>query len=267
MTVGVRRYQTALITGASSGIGSEFARQLAEVSDTLVLVARRESRLLELAAELETANTGLEVRVRAADLNVVEDRAGLLEWLGRESLFPDLLVNNAGMGDYGELATADWSKLEAMIRLNMESLTWLTHAVVPGMIAVRHGAILNVSSVASLLPIPDFAVYAATKAYVTSFSEALRLELREHGIAVSALCPGPVHTEFSETAMRNEASGGPMGEFFYVDVATVVEQALEGLRRNAPRVFPGWQIAGAAALLGLIPMLAVRALMGRRPRR
>lgn len=257
----------ALVTGASSGIGAEFARQLAPTTRTLVLVARREERLAELAAELEAGHAHLSVRYRGIDLTQEADRESLLTWLADEQLAPDLLVNNAGMGDYGELASAEWPKLQAMIRLNMEALTWLTHAVLPGMLAVNQGAILHVSSIASLLPIPDFAVYAATKAYVTSFSEALRLELREHGIRVSALCPGPVHTEFGEVAMRADGRGGPAHEWFYVETAEVVAEGLRGLERNAPRIFPGWPIAMGALVLGLLPMIAVRALMAQRPRR
>lgn len=260
-------YRCALITGASSGIGAEFARQLAPECRQLVLVARRAGRLDDLAARLTVTRPELKVRVFAADLNDPDDRERLLAWLASERLIPDLLVNNAGMGDYGEVATAEWSKLEAMIRLNVESLTWLTHAVVPAMIAAGGGAVLNVSSLASVLPIPDFAVYAATKSYVTSFSEALRLELRDHGIAVTALCPGPVHTEFGERARREGGSGGPLNETFYVGCSEVVAEGLAGLRSNRPRVYPGWKIAGAAALLSLLPMVAVRALMGRRPRR
>lgn len=260
-------HRCALVTGASSGIGAEFAHQLAPDCGQLVLVARRAGRLEEMAASLAEAHPGLEVSTFAADLVDSGDRNRLLAWLAKERLIPDLLVNNAGMGDYGEVATADWSKLEAMIRLNVESLTWLTHAVLPAMIQMGGGAVLNVSSLASVLPIPDFAVYAATKAYVTSFSEALRLEVAEQGIQVTALCPGPVHTEFGDVARREEGGGGPLSEAFYVDRSQVVAEGLAGLRKNQARVFPGWKIAGAAVLLSLLPMMAIRGLMGRRPRR
>ncbi len=255
------------MTGASSGIGAEFARQLGPDCGQLVLVARRAGRLEELAGRLGREHPALEVRTFAADLVDSRDRERLIAWLAKERLIPDLLVNNAGMGDYGEVTTADWPKLEKMIRLNVEALTWLTHAVVPAMIRAGGGAILNVSSLASVLPIPDFAVYAASKAYVTSFSEALRLEVRDHGIHVTALCPGPVHTEFGETARRPDGGGGPLNEAFYVDCRLVVAEGLAGLRRNRPRVYPGWKIAGAALVLSLLPMVAVRGLMGRRPRR
>lgn len=260
-------HRCALITGASSGIGAEFARQLAPDTRAMVLVARRADRLEELAARLRVAAPELEIHVAARDITQPADRERLIAELAEKRLVPDLLVNNAGMGDYGEVATAEWPKLEAMIRLNVEALTAMTHAVLSAMIAAGGGSILNVSSLASILPIPDFAVYAATKAYVTSFSEALRLEVREHGIAVTALCPGPVHTEFGERARREGGSGGPLNEAFYVDCDQVVAEAISGLRNNAPRVFPGWKIAGAAVLIGALPLVVVRALMARRPRR
>lgn len=261
------RHRCALVTGASSGIGAEFARQLAPDCRQLVLVARRVGRLEKVSVRLAVSHPDLEVRIFPADLNRPEDRERLLAWLAEERLIPDVLVNSAGMGDYGELATAEWPKLEAMIRLNVESLTWLTHAIVPAMIESGGGAVLNVSSLASLLPIPDFAVYAASKAYVTSFSEALRLELRDRGIRVTALCPGPVHTEFGESARREGGGGGPLHEDFYVDCPQVVAEGLAALRGNRARVYPGWKIAGAALLLSVLPMVAIRAVMGRRPRR
>jgi short-subunit dehydrogenase len=182
-------------------------------------------------------------------------------------LVPDLLVNNAGMGDYGEFATADWGKLEAMLRLNIEALTHLSHALLPAMIGRQGGAILNVSSLASLLPIPDFAVYAATKAYVSSFSEALRIEVREHGIRVQALCPGPVHTEFGEVAGRGPGTDFGAREWFYVSQQQVVREALAGLDADKPRVYPGLKIALAAAAISLLPLAALRLAMSFRPRR
>ncbi|MGE9270458.1 MAG: SDR family NAD(P)-dependent oxidoreductase [Verrucomicrobiales bacterium] len=261
-------YRCAVVTGASSGLGAEFARQLAPRCRTLVLIARREARLNELALKLREDHPQLQVEVFAIDLTDPAARQGLISALAAAGQFPDLLVNNAGMGDYGEVAAADWSKTEAMLRLNIEALTAMTQAVVPAMVAAGNGAVLNVSSLACMLPIPDFAVYAASKAYVTSFSEALRLELREHGVRVTALCPGPVHTEFGAIA-RRETRGGesPFREAFYVEARQVVSEALEGLMEDRARVFPGWKIAAAALLLGVIPMGALRLMMSTRPRR
>jgi short-subunit dehydrogenase len=261
------RYSCALVTGASAGIGAEFARQLAPQCRVLVLVARRAQRLVELAGDLEKNHPGLRVMPLEADLT---DPAARLQTVGHllsKGLVPDLLVNNAGMGDYGEFATSDWMKVEAMLRLNIEALTHLTHALLPTMIEQKGGAILNVSSLASILPIPDFAVYAATKAYVTSFSEALRIEVREHGIRVMALCPGPVHTEFGEVAGRAPGKDWGSREWFYVPQQQVVSEALEGLAWDKPRVYPGLKIALAAAAISLVPIALVRLIMSSRPRR
>ena len=258
--------QCALITGASSGLGREFAIQLASSAETLVLVARREPLLSELAEKLRKAHPALRVEILSCDLADPAGRNHLLHFLSSGELYPDCLLNNAGMGDYGEFRTSDWEKTEKMIRLNMESLTHLTHALLPGLIA-RRGAILNLSSLASTLPIPDFAVYAATKAYVTSFSEALRLELRDHGVRVLAVCPGPVKTGFGGVAMRGTSSKLPVQDAFYVPAEQVVRESLHALYADRPRIYPGLKVAAAAALIGLLPLAAVRLMMGRRPRR
>lgn len=261
-------HRCAVVTGASSGLGEEFARQLAPCCQTLVLVARRRDRLEELARKLRTEHAGLEVGVLEADLTVPSARGQVVSKIAGANLEPDLLINNAGMGDYGEFAEADWSKLESMLRLNIEALTHLTHALVPMMKKGGGGSIINVSSLASLLPIPDFAVYAASKAYVTSFSEALRIELAGHGIGVTALCPGPVHTEFGNVAMGGEKeSAFPGREFFYTDAPQVVSEALAGMDANRARVFPGWQIAAAALVISALPIVLVRMAMGTRPRK
>jgi short-subunit dehydrogenase len=261
-------YRCAVITGASSGLGEEFARQLAPRCKTLVLVARRGELLEKLADHLQRAHQDLKVCVFAADLTDQSARKRLVFKIGSLETSPDLLINNAGMGDYGEFSSAEWSKLESMLRLNVEALTHLAHAMLPKMKAGGGGAIINVSSLASLLPIPDFAVYAATKAYVTNFSEALRIELADHGVSVTALCPGPVHTGFGEVAMgashKNEFPGR---EFFYVDAEKVVAEALEGAKGSRARVFPGWQVAAAALVISALPIALIRLAMGTRPRK
>lgn len=261
-------HRCALVTGASSGLGAEFARQLADRCETIVLVARRGEMLDALAAELSSSRSGLQIVTLVADLSVADQRESLSSRLMDAGLIPDLLINNAGMGDYGEFIDAEWSKVEAMIRINVEALTAMAHRFVPGMIATGGGSVINVSSLASLLPIPDFAVYAATKAYVTSFSEALRLELRDYHVHVTALCPGPVHTEFGSIARRGqEEKVSPLREWSYVDPSTVVREALDGAARNRPRVFPGLKIAALAAVLGLLPVAVIRLAMSTRPRR
>lgn len=261
-------FSTVLITGASAGLGEEFAHQLAERTDHLVLVARREDRMRALAGRLALERPSLQVTVIAADLTDGTERERLFDELRARGIQPDLLVNNAGMGDYGEFATAEWSRLEAMLRVNVEALTHLTHLLLPAMIASGAGAILNVSSLASTLPIPDFAAYAASKAYVTSFSEALRIELQDHGVQVMALCPGPVHTEFGSVAQRGAGRRDMPGrEWFYVPKEQVVSEALAGLDRGAARVFPGWKTAAAAMVIAALPMVLLRAVLSTRPRR
>lgn len=259
--------ECALITGASAGLGEEFARQLAARCHSMVLVARRGDRLAALAAEL-AAHFPIKLRCFEADLADPAQRVQLFEALEEKSLLPDLLINNAGMGDYGTFGDADWNKLENMMRLNMEGLTHLTHLFLPAMQSRQRGAIVNISSLASILPIPDFAVYAATKAYVSSFSEALRIELREHGISVLAVCPGPVHTEFGQVAARGEGEAfDGMREWFYVHKEQVVAEAIRAMDADKARVYPGWHIALAAAGISLIPLALLRIVMATRPRR
>jgi short-subunit dehydrogenase len=266
--MGMRRYNTVLITGASAGLGEEFAMQLAGRVGQLVLTARRGDRLHEVAARIRECEPGVKVSVIVADLSKGADRMLLLDELAAQGIVPDLLVNNAGLGDYGEFASAEWARLEAMLRVNVDALTHLAHAVLPGMIARGGGAILNVSSLASLMPIPDFAVYAATKAYVTSFSEALRIELRHHGISVLALCPGPVHTEFGLVARRPDRDRKiPGRKFFFVPKEQVVAEGLAALEQGRARLFPAWKTALAAAVLTAVPMVLLRLALSTRPRK
>jgi uncharacterized protein len=249
----------ALITGASAGIGREFARQLAGRASTLVLVARRRGRLEELRAELLGRHSQLRVEIRPADLSRHEAIDELLAWTLTQSPPIDLLINNAGLGDLGAFATADPERVDQMMLVNMVALTRLTRGLLPAMIERKRGAVLNVSSSASFLPIPNFAVYAATKAYVTSFSEALRNELHGTGVAVTALCPGPVRTEFTEVARReSQSSVVPAPELAHVPVEEVVATALRGIERNQPIVIPGALMKIGMALIRLAPMPLLR---------
>ena len=262
-------YTCALVTGASAGLGEEFALQLAPRVEHLVLVARREPLLRELADRLRTRHPHLDVIVMPVDLTAPDECETLAVSLADHGLVPDLLVNNAGVGDYGEFVTAEWPRLEAMLRLNIETLTHLTHALLPGMIrSGRGGTIINVSSIASLIPIPDFAVYAATKAYVSSFSEALRIELRDHRINVLAVCPGPVHTEFGAVAKRGEHGRHMPGhEWFYVPREQVIAEALAAMDRKRARIYPGLKTAASAVVLSILPLVLLRFALGFRLRR
>lgn len=250
----------ALITGASAGIGREFARQVAGRASSLILVARREEKLVELRDELQLQHPKLDVHVRKIDLADLAHLKELIEWLDRERIDVDLLVNNAGLGDLGPFVASDPSRNEQMTLVNVVALTSLTRHLLPRMIAKRRGGILNVSSSAGFLPIPGDAVYAATKAYVTSFSEALRAELRGTGVSVCALCPGPVHTEFQEVASRpgRRVKPGPGPEFLQVAVEQVVREALTALEADRPLVIPGSAMKVAMFLARLMPMPVLR---------
>ena len=191
---------TALITGASSGLGREVAWQLAPDAHALILVARNLEQLEALKAELARKHAGLNVFVYGLDLRDGEKTDAFLLWLGENNLRVNFLVNNAGHGDYGDFETADWAKIESMIALNITALTRLTHRLIPMLKSFEDSAILNVSSIAGFLPIPQLAVYSATKAYVTSFSEALRIELRDLGISLTQ------NTRWIPATPKNSAS-------------------------------------------------------------
>lgn len=261
-------FQRAIITGASSGIGEEFAIQLAPRLQEVILVARRTERLDEVAEKLRKANPGLNIITRACDLEKRDEVCGLGEFLLSLPPSSTLLINNAGLGDYGEFRSAEASRIESMLFVNIEALTMLTHALLPTL-ARDGGGIVNVSSLASSLPIPDFAVYAASKSYVLSFSEALRLELKGYGIPVLAVCPGPVHTEFGQIARRSGFSGNmmPGKDFASVSREQVVSESISALEKNRARIYPGFKIKFFAGILSLLPMPLIRGIMGKRPRR
>ena len=219
-----------LITGASAGLGVEFARQLKARGQKLVLVARRKDRLDALAAELGNA------RVVAIDLSEAGSTARLMADVAAAGEYVDTLINNAGFGLKGRFAELDAARQRAMIDLNVTSLTELCRAVAPGMFERGQGAILNVASTAAFQPGPNMAVYFATKAYVLSFSEALHEELKPHGIHVTALCPGPTKTEFGEVA---GFSGNGAFDRLSADAESVVRAGLKGLEAKRAVVVSG----------------------------
>ncbi|HZC35241.1 MAG TPA: SDR family oxidoreductase [Chthoniobacterales bacterium] len=249
---------TVLITGASAGIGREFARQLAQVAGSLILVARRQDRLKTLELELKLLNPELEIFVQQIDLQNEEEVNRFCDWLEESGLTVDVLINNAGVGDIGKFADADWQRIRAMLQVNMVALTYLTYRILPAMRKGGGGAILNVSSVAGFLPLPNWAVYAATKAYVTSFSEALRAELRPLNISVTALCPGPVPTEFQEVAARTSEQETISVNILTVPVQEVVRQALNAVSRHRARIVPGLMVQVAATAILFVPMFIKR---------
>jgi short-subunit dehydrogenase len=258
----------ALITGASAGIGREFARLLAPRAKTIVLAARRLDKLQELDAELKRINPRLVVYVRGIDLNQREQIAALPLWLKENDVSIDLLINNAGLGDMGTFATSDPERIQQMLNVNISALTQLTRLLLPEMIARKRGGILNVSSSAGFVPIPGFAVYAATKAYVNSLSEALRAELAGKGISVCSLCPGPVHTEFTEVAQRpGEPAQAAAPEFVYVSASDVAAAGLAAIESDHPLVIPGGVMKVAMFITRLTPLWVNRLLANAAARR
>ena len=243
-----------LVTGASAGLGAEFARQCARRGEPLALAARRRDRMEALAAEL-----GGEVHIFEADLAKAGSAASLIAELEAEGLSVGTLINNAGFGLGGTFADRPLGRLSEMIDLNVRALTELCHLVLPAMRERGRGAILNVASTAAFQPGPNMAVYYASKAYVLSFTEALHHELKGSGIKVSALCPGPTESEFSDVA----DSHSPTLERMKVPAAGVVTAGLEGLDRNKAVVIPGLKNKIGAQMSRLLPRSTMRNIIGR----
>jgi len=227
---------TALITGASSGIGLELAKLFARDGYELVLVARRVERLEELGREL-TQRHGVRCHTISVDLADPDAAAEIVRRLESAGLAVDVLVNNAGFGVLGPLATTEPETARRMIHVNIEALTQLTRLLLPGMLARRRGRILNVASTAGFAPGPLMAVYYATKAYVISFSEALAEELRGTGVTVTVLCPGPTRTEFQEVAHMETALLFRLPGV--MDAPAVARAGYAGLMRGKRMVVPG----------------------------
>lgn len=190
---------TVLITGASSGIGKAFAQVFAQHQHTLILVARSQDTLKDLQQTLSSEH-GITAIVVAQDLTEPNAAQHVFDRVTQQNLTVDVLINNAGIGDYSRFAGSDWQKLQSMILLNVLALTRLSHLFLPEMIARGQGKILNVASTAAFQPGPMMAVYFASKAYVLSLSEAIAAETADTGVTVTVLCPGPTQSNFANTA-------------------------------------------------------------------
>lgn len=226
--------QRVLITGASSGIGAALARRFAEDGAELLLVARREDRLKSLAEELGRNRPGLAVQIHAADLS---DESACNRLIELTSDRVDVLVNNAGVGAYGEFASQEPAALGRMMRLNIDAVVRLTRGLLPGMLERRRGWILNIASLAGFQPTPYMAVYGATKSFVLDFSMSIWEEARPRDVQVTCVCPGPVATEFfdhggyeSRTAYFTKMAADP---------GWIAEQAYTALVRRKPVLIPG----------------------------
>ncbi len=259
---------TALITGVTAGIGEELARQLAPHAQTLILVARRTDRLQALEQELLRDNAQLTVHSRSVDLADEAQIDALAQWIRENALNVNLLINNAGLGDHGEFAEADWAKLKQIIAVNITALTKLTYLLLPMMHQSRPAAVINISSIASLFPVPNSAVYGASKAYVTSLTEALRAELRGTGVRVTTVCPGPVDTEFGMVAERADKSRhSPPPDILKIPAWQVAREALLAAANDRARVVPGLLNCLFMAVACALPMFIVRLLINQAARR
>ncbi|MFE2109084.1 SDR family NAD(P)-dependent oxidoreductase [Kitasatospora sp. NPDC059463] len=257
----MRTATTALITGASSGLGAEFARQLAARGHDLVLVARSADRLHDLAGRLGESH-GITAHVLVQDLAAPDAARRIGAELADRGLGVDLLVNNAGFGTCGPFETIDPRRDHDQLMVNVVALADLTHELLPGMLARGRGAVVNVGSTAGFQPTPYFAVYGSSKAFVLNFSLALRQEYRRRGIRVLALCPGPVETGFFDVIGTRKAA--VVGRFTTPE--PVVRAALRALDADRAYLVPGLANRIAAHLAPRRPRALVAAITERMSR-
>ncbi|WP_428266881.1 SDR family NAD(P)-dependent oxidoreductase [Haliangium sp.] len=247
------RHHRALVTGASSGIGREMARQLAAWGCDLTITARRRERLDELAAEL-TAAHGVEVRATACDLASPDGPRALYDDVMAAGEDVDVLINNAGFGHYQAFEHEPWEQLAATLQLNVTSLVELTHRFLPHLRAGgRRAYVLNVASIAAFQPVPYFACYAAAKSYVRDFSEALAHELAGTGVSVTCLCPGGTYTEFMD---HSGQTLGRVAKASMRDAQSVARQALLATLRGRRTVVTGWMNVLSCFLTRFVPRRA-----------
>ena len=259
-----RENTTAIVTGASSGIGAEMARELARRGHGLTLVARREDRLLALAAELTQASS-VRVEVIAADLTDADSRGDLPALLASRGLTVDILINNAGFTTMGPVSNADRAAELALVRTNVEAVVDLCDLFILGMLTRHRGAVLNTASTAAFQPLPGQASYGASKAFVLSYGRALAAELRGSGVSVTTLCPGPVETGFAEAAgMTDEEAAESLPKVMWVPASDVARAAIEALAAGRTVVIPGAANRVGAGLAHLAPKSILVPLMAKR---
>ena len=244
-----------LLTGASSGIGAAIARELAPRARAIVLVARRADRLEALAAELRPGARGV-VEVRPCDLTDAAALAALVDGIEADIGPVDVLVNNAGLGDFGLLERAQWDKLRWMLDVNVTALTYRTWRVLPGMVARGRGGILQISSGFGLTFMPLFSAYVGTKHYVTALTDSLRAELSGTGVVVTQVCPGPVATEFEQVAAGGQDLAVPGA--MQISAARCAREAVRAFSRGRALVVPGWLAWVGISLGRLTPRWVLR---------
>ncbi len=249
---------TVLITGASSGVGREIARQLAYRARTLVLVARSEDRLETLRDELFARNPTLGVVVEQCDLAQPEDVDALLDSLRRNLIHVDVLVNCAGLGDYGLYERESWSRIHQMMRVNLTAPLLLAHRLVRGMVERKRGGILTVGAAGSNSFAPGMAVYCATRRFLDGFTESLRLELLGTGVVVTQVSPGAVDTRVDEQAGAEDQVAPPPA-WMRISAARCAFEAIAAFERGLPRVHPGLMHRWMTRLSAILPRRVRRA--------
>jgi short-subunit dehydrogenase len=237
----------ALVTGASSGIGAAIARELASRGYSIALVARREERLRSLATDLASEH-GVAAEAIACDLGDPDERDRLADELRGRGRSVEVLVNNAGFGHQADFATSPRERMVEMVRLNVEAVVDLTSRFMGPMVERGRGTVINIASTAAFQPLPGSAVYAASKSFVLSFSEAIRTELRGSGVTVTAVCPGPVKTEFTEVAGVGGVEERTPGAV-WMSAEDIARHAVDGAAKDRRVVVPG-ALNRASALAG-----------------
>ncbi len=250
----------AIITGASRGIGAEYARALAREGHDLLLVARNKERLLKLSHDLER-DYAIRAPVYVLDLAQPDSAPRLFARAQTYRQTPDLLINNAGFGLYGAFASHPLPRIQQMLHLHIHTVVESIRLFLPGMIERGSGGIINVSSIAGMLPIPYFAEYAATKAFLITFSEALAEEVRTTGVRIQACCPGQTDTDFHASAGYR-----PSNPFGIQTAAQVVRESLAALKKNQSVVTIGWQGTLSSWLTKWVPRRILIKETGRRTR-
>ena len=251
----VLKDQTILITGASSGMGNEIAKQVAGDARQIILVARNENKLDELASELNIINPTLEIFIKPCDLADKNQLAALIIHIKQELGNIDILINSAGIAQIGFLHETDFHDIENQIKVNVLALSALTHAFLPAMIKNGRGGILTFSSFFGLKILPAYTAYAGTKHFVTGFSDTLRAETAGTGVVVSTVYPGPVHSPFWQ--IDNADIYSPPA-FLFISIDKCVRQTLNGFKRGKARIIPGLRIKLLVAFLNVSPEPIIR---------
>jgi uncharacterized protein len=258
MSSKVANHGTVMITGASSGIGREFALAFAPRAQALVLIARRTERLERLRAELLARHPNLKVIALSADLSDERQIEALVRRVEEQAGPVDVLVNNAGLGYSALIDQSDWPRMRQVLHTNILAVAQLTSALVPGMVKRGRGGVINIGSGAGFTVLPSAAAYVGSKHFIAGFSEALRADLAGTGVVVTQVCPGPVRSEFDEVA---GSAGGMIGgppNILRIGAMQCAQEALAAFERGDARVFPGRAFRSLMRMLPFLPLWVLR---------